>query len=95
MSEDSQITRHCKDCMGIDRCVEAFGDYWPIKSRSGFGCCSPLSPDNKRLPTASKRKRPAVVEELPKEERKAPPKETYVQVDLPTATLPPLSDDDY
>ena len=95
MSAKPQIVRYCKDCMCIDRCVEAFGKYWSEKSNSGLGCACPISPDNTPLPTKSRMKieRPHIVTDIPKE----PPKQA-VQADLfaqPPAEPPPLTDDDY
>lgn len=103
MSEKKQIVRQCKDCPKWTQivCHHAFGVYWCIKSGGGKGCSYPLddvaeawhkggwTPGNGETVPIT-----LPIRDTPKP---IPPrKKVYVQFDLmPTAELPPLSDDDY
>ena len=93
MNEEKEtLTRLCKDCMCIERCIEAFNDFWPEKSRCGLGCRSPLSKENKYLPTANdaKHEKIVVVSTPPPPPYK---KEEYQLSDLFSSPLPLTEDD--
>lgn len=111
MNEKKQFVRNCNDCpeRTVAVCRYVFGKYWVDKSLNGEGCDYPLDEVAEawyargwKLDTGKAVTLTPPVKKVPKP---APPKstrimptkkKTYIQFDLlPTADLPPLSDDDY